>query len=109
MIDSVAWDFGETSITTDTSSQYNPRYTYPNPGNRDIRLYIRNNKGCEADTTITLIVRDKPLIPLPFRDTLICSIDTLPIITNIPTGIVDWFPKTNMLRGSTANPLVFPK
>ena len=108
-IDSVAWDFGETSITTDTSSQYNPRYTYPNAGNRDIRLYIRNSKGCEADTTITLAVRDKPIIPLPFRDTLICSIDSVPILTNIPTGIVDWFPKTNMLRGNTANPIVFPK
>jgi gliding motility-associated-like protein len=41
------WDFGVTSIATDTSSQPKPSYTYPDTGTYQVQLKANNNKGCE--------------------------------------------------------------
>jgi hypothetical protein len=41
------WDFGVSGIDTDTSSEINPSYTFPNAGSYDITLIAI---GCSADT-----------------------------------------------------------
>ena len=53
-------------------------------------------------------IRDKPLIQLPFRDTLICSIDTLQLSAT-GSGVFSWLPNYNILNAATALPIVFPK
>lgn len=111
VIDSIFWDFGEPNITTDTSHKFNALYKYDNSGTRNVRLYIRSSKGCQKDTIKALTVLDRPFIQLPFRDTLICSIDILPL-QSTSTGVISWtssnpaFPLSNP---SIANPTVAPK
>ncbi|MCU0434007.1 MAG: PKD domain-containing protein [Bacteroidia bacterium] len=45
------WDFGDTTVTTDTSSLFEPAYTYPGIGPFDVTLIINPNTPC-ADTTV---------------------------------------------------------
>ncbi len=42
-----SWDFGVTSITSDTSSQANPSFTYPDTGVYNVKLKAKNGLGCE--------------------------------------------------------------
>lgn len=108
VVDSVFWDFGVPSLTTDTSTKFNPSYKYNAVGNYTVRLFARSSKGCSKDTLQTIVVKDKPIINLPFRDTLICSIDSLPIPIN-SSGNITWTPNYNILNRQSANPIVFPK
>jgi gliding motility-associated-like protein len=56
-------------------------------------------------------VKDKPLITLPFKDTLICSNlpiqDTLMLQAN-GLGTFSWTPLTRIINENTSTPLVFP-
>jgi hypothetical protein len=53
-------------------------------------------------------VKDKPVITLPFKDTLICSIDTLQLKASGP-GIAKWSPNVFISNTNIFNPLVYPK
>ncbi len=109
-VDSVFWDFGETAIDTDTSTKFNPIYKYPNGGQRQVYLYAHSSKGCEKDITKTVNVLDKPVINLAFKDTLICSIDTLPLSATSTAGVTfAWTPNSYISNIHSQNPLVFPK
>lgn len=108
IVNSWRWDFGETALNTDTSKSQNPSYTYPNTGQRQVKLVVGSSKGCTGTIIKTVNVSDKPLLDLPFKDTLICSIDSLPLIAN-GTGNFSWSPNTNMINGNTAHPTVFPQ
>ena len=48
---SYLWDFGVTSLTTDTSSSSYPSYTYPDTGTYTVKLKVDNNKGCQDSAT----------------------------------------------------------
>ncbi len=102
------WDFGETEMSSDTSIIRNPTYQYPNPGTRNVQLIVSSSKGCRDTITKAVNVLDKPFLQLPFKDTLICSIDTLPLIAH-GSGIFTWTPNYNISNTNTANPYVFPK
>jgi gliding motility-associated-like protein len=102
------WDFGETSLNSDTSRLQNPSYKYPNTGTRIVKLVVASNKGCSATVQKTIQVADKPDLQLPFRDTLICSIDSLQLKA-IGTGAFSWTPNYNIINSNTANPIVFPQ
>lgn len=109
VVDSLHWDFGETTVTTDTSILSTPSYTYPTPGQRTVLLYARSSKGCEDTVTKVVNVLDKPSINLAFRDTLICSIDSVPLkATSNGTSFL-WSPNYNILNRNTLNPITFPK
>ncbi|WP_207496239.1 PKD domain-containing protein [Aridibaculum aurantiacum] len=108
VVSSWRWDFGDLSTTADTSRLRNPNYQYPNSGPRTATLIVGNSKGCIDTITRPVVVNDIPLLQLPFKDTLICSIDTLPLIA-IGNGDFSWTPTTNMIGSNTSNPLVFPK
>lgn len=103
------WNFGETTVTTDTSSSRNATYTYPNPGNKTVQFIVENSKGCADTASRQINVLDKPILNLPFRDTLICSIDTLPLRSTTVGGTITWTPNINISNTSINNPLVYPK
>jgi len=107
---SYLWDFGVSSSSTDTSTAANPKYTYPVAGTYTVKLTVTSNKGCTTDTVKSIIVNDKPYLYLPFTDTLICSIDSLPLIAQSTAGATySWSPSYNIIAANTGNPVVFPK
>ena len=53
-------------------------------------------------------ITDKPLIFFPFRDTLICNIDTLQLHAR-GFGNFTWSPAANMINPNTPDPSVYPK
>lgn len=109
-VDSVYWDFGEVSIDTDTSTATNPTYKFPSAGQKNVHFYAHSNKGCEKDTFKIITVLDKPPLKVSFKDTLICSIDTLPLLaTSTVNASFKWAPNNYISNINIANPYVFPK
>jgi PKD repeat protein len=105
------WDFGDETSSTDLSILQNPSWKYSTAGLKEVRLIVSSNKGCiDTITNLNVEVRDKPVIKLPFADTLICSIDTLMLQAN-GLGDFSWTPNAGsvMMNPNTANPLVYPK
>jgi gliding motility-associated-like protein len=107
-VDSWRWDFGDKATAADTSHLQKPTYKYPGPGTNNISLVVTSSKGCIDTLHRDFVVRDKPQLQLPFKDTLICSIDTLAIPV-LNSGQFSWSPNTNILFPNTGRPLVFPK
>lgn len=102
------WNFGESTVTNDTSHSQNPVYTYPTTGTKNVALTVQSSKGCVDTLYKDISIIDKPPIALPFRDTLICSVDSLRIPVS-GTGIFSWTPNSNILFANSDNPIVFPK
>jgi gliding motility-associated-like protein len=102
------WDFGELSVNNDTSRLRNPVYSYPTLGIKNAQLIVQSSKGCIDTVSKAITIIDKPPITLPFRDTLICDIDTLQLSAS-GSGVFSWAPNYNILLANTANPLVYPK
>jgi len=102
------WTFGDETTALDTSTQKNPSWKYANAGTKQVIFMVGSTKGC-LDTVIKdIIVYDKPPIVLPFRDTLICSIDTLQLFAD-GFGNFTWQPGYNILNSNTPTPSVWPK
>ena len=109
-VDKVLWNFGDNSTLADTSILQNPPpYKYPSAGNRRVTLYAHSSKGCSADTIMTVEVFDKPIINLAFKDTLICSIDTLPLVAFTSAPTYKWSPNLYISDVNSLSPYVFPK
>ena len=108
VVNSWRWNFGELTVTNDTSRLQNPVYSYPTIGIKSAQLIVQSSKGCIDTITKPITIIDKPPITLPFRDTLICSIDTLRLSAS-GSGVFSWTPNYNILLANTANPLVYPK
>jgi len=108
LVSSWQWDFGELAASNDTSRLRNPVYSYPTVGVKDAQLIVQSTKGCIDTVTKTITIIDKPPITLPFRDTLICNIDTLQLLAS-GSGIFSWTPNYNIISANTSNPLVYPK
>ncbi len=107
-VNSWRWDFGLTTAQNDTSLIKNPQFTYPAPGIYSVTLKATSSKGCDKTVTVPLQVLDRPLLNLPFRDTLICSIDSLQLRA-IGAGNFSWTPATGrIIQPNTATPTVFP-
>lgn len=103
-VDSWAWNLGDGT----TSALQSPSHQYATAGTRTVTMLVSSSKGCSATITKSVIADSKPELILPFHDTLICSIDTLPLIAN-GTGIFSWTPSSSMRFANTARPLVAPK
>ena len=102
------WDFGETTVLNDTSRLQNPAYTYPAIGLKSAQLIVQSSKGCIDTLTKDITIIDKPPITLPFRDTVICNIDTLQLSAS-GSGVFSWSPNYNIISANTPTPLVYPK
>lgn len=109
-VNSWRWNFGDPTTDKDSSLLQNNSYKYANGGfTTDITLVVGSSKGCLDSVRQTITVRDKPLINLPFRDTVICSNDSL-LIPASGIGSFNWTPNNNtILFANTARPVVFPK
>ena len=102
------WDFGDETTNADTSDLQNPKWTYSSLGLKNVRLIVASDKGCRDTVPLTVEVKEKPDLFVPFTDTLICDIDTLQLQAN-GTGVFSWFPQANMLGENSSSPIVFPK
>ena len=107
-VNSWKWNFGDLTTTADTARSKDTAWKYATAGSYNIQLISTNSKGCVDTVSKSITVRSEPIINLPFKDTLICSIDTLPLIANT-SGSVTWTPNYNIINPNTLNPLVYPK
>ncbi len=110
-VNSWTWDFGESSSGSDASTLQNPAHQYAAANLYTVILNVGTNKGCSGKVSKTVTVYGKPDFTLPFTDTLICSIDSLPLkaISNSPGISYSWTPNYNIIYANTDTPIVFPK
>ena len=102
-----SWDFGEPSVSSDISLLKNPSYTYPSLGIKNVSLTVEDNKGCVETLVKPWDVLERPPLNLAFKDTLICSIDTLQLIAG-SSGTFVWTPDFRIINRFSATPLVYP-
>jgi gliding motility-associated-like protein len=114
-VNSWYWDFGDNSTLADSARNKDSAWKYSVPDTVMVTLISTDSKGCVDTVTKNVAVLDRPQLSLPFRDTLICSIDTLALRVLIPpTASVVWTPRSGpnqsrILNPATATPLVFPR
>jgi len=82
------WDFGDLSTTLDTSVAKDPKYSYPKPGNYNVRL-ITYNTICIDTSEYEINVKQNFKVNLP-KDTLICGAFTKLLYTNVPNKSYKW-------------------
>ena len=102
------WNFGDNNNQGDTSRTQSPSYKYSDTGLKNISLIVANSKGCMDTVSQSIVITDKPLIFFPFRDTLICNIDTLQLHAQ-GFGNFTWAPAADMIDPNTPDPSVYPK
>jgi len=103
-----SWDFADPTSTADSSHKQNPSWLYGSIGFKKVQLIVESDKGCIDTIFRDVEVRDKPIITLPFKDTLICSVDTLQLKA-VGIGNFSWTPGPTIINTNSATPLVFPK
>jgi gliding motility-associated-like protein len=114
-VSSWRWNFGDSTTLADTARTKDSVWKYSSARTVQVNLITANNKGCIDTASKSITILDKPQLNLPFRDTLICSIDTLALRVLVPgTATVLWTPRTGpnftrILNQTSATPLVFPR
>lgn len=51
------WNFGDPTTTNDTSTLFEPTYTYPDTGTYQLTLYAENDDGCKDTAYATVHIR----------------------------------------------------
>lgn len=101
------WSFGDETTTADSSHISDPSWLYHSLGLKTVRLIVGSSKGCIDTVDKVVEVKDKPDLFLPFKDTLICSIDSLQLEA-VGDGVFSWTPAYNIFDENTATPTVHP-
>jgi len=101
------YDFGVTSILSDTSRLRNPQYTYTTVGSNTAEFIVGTSKGCRDTIYQTVDIIDKPPITMAFRDTLICN-DTIQL-NAAGSGAIAWTPNYNITNSTSVSPSVYPQ
>jgi len=57
-----AWDFGDPTSSSNTSSLQNPMHKYNKSGTYDVNLTVETDKGCTDDFTLRITVNDLPKV-----------------------------------------------
>ncbi len=114
VVDSWRWNFGDLSTLADTATSKDSAWKYATVQTVLAQLLVTNSKGCIDSITKPINILDKPSLNLAFKDTLICSIDTLKLNATISSGLISWVPdnaanKLRIINANTANPLVYPR
>jgi gliding motility-associated-like protein len=103
------WYLGDDKATDDSSLIQNPSYTYPEPGAKSISFTVTSSVGCTGAASRVLDVRDKPVVELPFKDTTICSTDTIQLRVNNRNVLYQWEPQYNISNATIAAPNIWPR
>lgn len=103
-----SWDFGDETTLADTSHGKNPSWLYNSLGIKTVRFIVGSNRGCLDTIFNTLEVSEKPDLFLPFKDTLICNIDSLQLQA-VGDGTFEWTPNESIVRANTPTPTVRPQ
>jgi PKD repeat protein len=78
-----AWDFGETTLLTDTSSLETPAdFTFSEFGLFEVALQVTTNYGCIASYTENVTVKPTPIADFSIVDTLSCDLGPLKFTNN---------------------------
>lgn len=102
------WNFGDETTAADTISRTpTPSWLYHSLGFKTVELIVESDKGCKDTVQKVVEVTERPPILLPFKDTLICTPDSLELIA-IGNGVFEWTPGYNILNNTTSNPIVYP-
>lgn len=107
-INSWKWDFGVDTTLADTAIIANPKFQYAGPLNASVNLIVTSSKGCTDSVRKRIVVSEKPIIQLAFKDTVICSIDSL-LIPVTGAGNFTWTPNDHIVGMNSDQPIVFPK
>lgn len=108
VVDTWGWNFGNPSVTNDTSHLQNPTYTYTQVGTYNVQFIVTNSKGCRDTVNQNVTIIDKPPLSVAFADTLICSADDV-TLQAIGNGAFNWTPSATITSGgNTATPTVDP-
>ncbi|MBL0136531.1 MAG: gliding motility-associated C-terminal domain-containing protein [Chitinophagaceae bacterium] len=108
VVDSWHWELGDETTIADTSNKKSFNWQYSTVGLKPVTFIVTSSKGCIDTVYQNLDVRVRPTVNLAFRDTIICSIDTLQLVINGP-GTYEWLPNYNIINPLTPSPFVFPK
>ncbi len=108
LVNSWHWNLGDADTNADTSNKNTATYLYPTPVNRTVSLIVTSNKGCIDTAAREIVITKTPPINLPFRDTLICKIDTLQLHANT-AGDIAWIPNYRISDTTVAHPFVNPQ
>jgi len=73
------WDFGDPTTSADTSSLFEPAYTYPDTGNYIVTLIV--NAGYNCADTARVLIKTYPLFTVDYDFTAGCA--------NVPVNFVD--------------------
>jgi PKD repeat protein len=103
-----SWSFGDETRDDDSSNIKNPSWLYNSLGLKQVSLTVQSDKGCVGTVSRDIEVRDLPLMSLAFRDTLICSIDSVRLGAT-GSGGFSWSPGVNIINPNSTNPIVYPK
>ncbi len=108
------WNFGESTVSTDTSSLQNPSYLYPNSGQKSIKLWVQNSNGCTDSITQILDVKSVPIILMnPKGSVLVCSKDTIQLSASEQGSTGNekfkWTSLDSIINPNTPNPFIYPK
>lgn len=106
-VNSWSWDFGDNTGTGDVSNLQNPSYTYTTNGVKNVRLIAADSKGCIDTVFNAVAIVDKPPLTPAFRDTLICTSDSIQLSAT-GNGIFVWSPEIFMNSSNSSYPVVAP-
>ena len=109
VVNSWLWDFGDPTSSINSATTSTASHLYGKAETVPVILHVTSSVGCSGSDTAKVTINDKPNITIPFPDTLICSIDSLPLIAHINANSFSWSPTTNMLYPDSIRPIVFPK
>ena len=101
------WDFGDQTTNADTSRIKSPTYIYATAGNYLAQLIVGTSKGCRKTLLVSVKIVDKPDFTIS-KDTLICTIDTLQLLSSATSGKITWTPNYMINDINSYNPLVSP-
>jgi gliding motility-associated-like protein len=110
VVNSWSWNFGDPATLADTSHVQTPEpYLYSQTGTVTAQLIVGNSKGCLDTLAREVVILDRPVVTVPFRDTLICRKDDLQLsaTTDVP-ATYSWTPLGDITNANTANPIVSP-
>lgn len=99
------WTFGDGG----SDSTQNPQHTYTAAATVNVSFTVSDSKGCTETVNKEVKVLSRPEIIMPFRDTLICKLDTLQVFASSNfAGAYTWS-GTNISNPNTPNPYVYPR